>query len=71
MYKGLPDTKLEAFKTMIMNQVEVPLDKREGFNDWWDLAEFTDAQQWQYQNNAFRKDNNGDVKTFTMMFSKD
>jgi hypothetical protein len=71
MYKGLPETKFEAFKTMIMNQADVPADKRDSFNDWWELAEFTDAQQWQYQNTAYRKDNNGDAKTLTMMFNKD
>ena len=71
MYKGMPETRFEAFKTMIMNQAEVPQDKRESFNDWWDLAEFTDGQQWQYQNTAYRKDNNGDAKTFSMMFTKD
>ncbi len=48
MYKGLPETKFDAFKTMVMNQAEVPEDKRESFNDWWDLALFTETQTWQY-----------------------
>jgi hypothetical protein len=47
MYKGLPETKFDAFKTMVMNQAEVPADKRESFNDWWDLALFSESQTWQ------------------------
>ena len=43
MYKGLPETKFDAYKNMVMNQAEVPEDKRESFNDWWDLAMFSES----------------------------
>jgi hypothetical protein len=71
MYKGVPEFRFDAFKNFVMNQVEVPQEKRESFNDWWDLALFSESQTWQLQNTVFRKDNNGDAKYFTMMFLKD
>ncbi len=54
-----------------MQDNQVPPEKLAGFNDWWDLAQFTTQQVWQTQNTIFKQNNKGDAKYFTLMFMKD
>jgi len=46
MYKGVPQEKFETLKRVIMKSAEVPTNLQSAFDDWWELAEFTDASTW-------------------------
>lgn len=54
-----------------MKSAEVPANLNEAFNDWWELAEFSDASTWQFQNTMFTKDNLGNAKYMTIMYNRD
>ena len=46
MYKGVPQEKFELLKRVIMKTAEVPSNLHSAFDDWWELAEFSDASTW-------------------------
>jgi hypothetical protein len=46
MYKGVPQEKFELLKRVIMKTAEVPANLHSAFDDWWELAEFSDASTW-------------------------
>lgn len=46
MYKGVPADKFDTLKRTIMRTAEVPANLNDAFNDWWELAEFTEASTW-------------------------
>ena len=54
-----------------MKSAEVPANLAGAFDDWWDLAEFTDASTWQLQNTIYTKDSNGNAKYMTIMYNRD
>ena len=46
MYKGVPADKFNTLKNVIMKSTEVPSNLAGAFDDWWELAEFTEASTW-------------------------
>ena len=54
-----------------MREVQVPADKIDAFRGMWDWAAFTEAGNWQYQNVAFTKDQAGNAKTVSVLYTVD
>ena len=70
-YVGIPEEKLDDFKSFISKSVEVPVEKQDAFKEMWDWAAFTESGTWQYDNTAYTKDNAGNAKYVTVLYSKD